>query len=285
MPAYLTHRAAGEEVYGRLNKTLIPVEKAFYLGCQGPDLLFYKIYKPWRSCRKSLLLAVRMHREKTRELLAHALEFLKTYEGKDRDELLSYIAGFLTHYTIDKNTHPFVYGKAGSDASIHNATESMWDSFTAKEKWGIEPEQFDIYSEVMYGKVGSGICEWYSSVAENVYNADLSGKAVSQAQCYLAKAKKKLANIHLAGKILLKLISCIIGFDLKTMMYPEERNDSLFSGEEYSSMLSMFKHGVDEACDMTKFMLEYISGLKKDLPDWFGVVNFAGEKENPLQAF
>lgn len=283
MPAYLTHRAAGEEVYERLKETSIPEEKAFYLGCQGPDILFYKIYKPWRSCRKSLILALKMHREKTRELLAHALDFLKAYDGQDKDELVSYIAGFITHYTLDKNAHPFVYGKAGKDTELHNATESMWDSFIAKEKWGIEPWQFDIFSEVMYGKVGSGICQWYAAAAQSVYDFALKTKAVVQAQCYLAKAKRKMANIRFPGKVLLKIISGIIGFDLKTMMYPQERNESLFSGEEYRSMESMFEHGVEEACKMTKFMLEYINGSSAELPDWFGNVNFAGESDNALQ--
>jgi hypothetical protein len=277
MPAYLTHRAAGEEVYERLQKSSIPVEKAYYLGCQGPDLLFYKLYKPWRSFRESVVLGIRMHKEKTRELLAHALEFLKTYHGKDKDELKSYIAGFITHYTLDKNAHPFVYGKAGKDAEIHNATESMWDSFIAKEKWGIEPEQFDIYSDVMYGEIGGGICEWYAAAAESVYGCALNTKAVIQAQRYLAKAKKALSNIHITGKVLLKILSVITGFNLKTMLYPHERDESFFTGEEYRSMESMFKHGVEEACDMTRFMLEYISGSKEELPDWFGDLNFAGE--------
>jgi hypothetical protein len=280
MPAYLTHRAAGEEVIGRLKEASIPEEKAFYLGCQGPDILFYKMYKPWRLFRRSFLLGLKMHREKTRELFAHALEFIKDYDGQDRDELVSYIAGFITHYSIDKNAHPFVYGKAGSDTCKHNATESMWDSFVAKEKWGIEPKQFDIYSEVMYGRIGEGICEWYAAAAESVYDAALKTKTLVQAQKYLAKAKKALSNIHFPGKLLLRIISGIIGFDLKTMLYPEERDDSMFSGEEYRSMRDMLDQGIDEACGMAEFMLEYINGSGRELPVCFGNMNFAGEAEN-----
>lgn len=283
MPGFLTHRAAGEEVFERLQKGSIPEEKAFYLGCQGPDLLFFRNYQPWHIRRMTLRLGVTMHREKTRDLLTNVLEFLRTYDKKDKGELISYIAGFITHYSVDKNAHPFVYGKAGSNTNIHNATESMWDSYIAKERWGIEPQQFDISSDVLYREVCDGICELYSAVAKSVYDAVLNSKAVIQAQYHLAKAKEALANIRLPGKMFMKLVYEVSGFDLRNLIYPEERNDLLFTGEEYKSMTGMLEKGVDEASDMTKFMLDYVNGADVDIPDWFGDRNFAGEKTNMLQ--
>jgi hypothetical protein len=37
MPAFLTHRAAGERVLDRIDTCELN-KKAFYLGCQGPDI-------------------------------------------------------------------------------------------------------------------------------------------------------------------------------------------------------------------------------------------------------
>lgn len=277
MPAFLTHRAAGERILDRLEKGAIKHEKAFYLGCQGPDILFFRNYHPWKAARESLMLGLAMHSEKIRALLKNALEFTRECAKKDKDELVSYIAGFIAHYAIDKNAHPFVYGKAGKDSGIHHATEFMWDSYSAKEQWDIEPQQFDIYSEVMYAQIGSGISEWYKSAAKQVYNKDMKIKVVKQAQKHFAKAKSALEKTSIPVKMLIKIVSGIMGFDLRSMMYPEKRDFSLFSAEEYKDMQLMISKGVDEACEMINFALDFIGGnVKKELPKWFGDFDFAG---------
>jgi hypothetical protein len=276
MPAYLTHKAAGERVLENL-KAAIPNSKAFYLGCQGPDLLFFRNYQPWRKSKDSLFLGSAMHKMKTRELLQHAFNYLKDYDKDDKDELISYMAGFLVHYATDKNAHPFVYGKVGSNTSLHNATEHMWDSFVAKEQWGIEADEYDPIPEVMYGEVGKGICGWYSAAARDVYGSKLKEKAIKQAQQHLAKAKQAFRNIRMPHRALIRVIKKFWGFDAMTMIYPKERNESLFSGEEYKGMQGMIQKGVEEALSMTAFMLEYISGKVSEIPLWFGERNFAGE--------
>jgi hypothetical protein len=161
MPAYLTHRIAGERVMDKLSGE-VPDESAFYLGCQGPDMLFFRDFQPWRAPIKSLRIGLRMHKERVRELFEAALAYAR--ENSDDAELIAYITGFITHYAIDKNTHPFVYGKAGKNAGKHNRIEYMWDSFVAKEQWDIEPQQFDVPSDIMSGRVGEGICGWYRAI-------------------------------------------------------------------------------------------------------------------------
>lgn len=277
MPAYLTHRAAGERVYEDLKKAVIPKKEAFFLGCQGPDILFFRNYQPWRNSKDSLPLGLAMHGQKTRELLAHALDFLRGYDREDKDELASYMAGFLTHYAIDKNAHPFVYGKAGADSNIHHATESMWDSFTAKEQWGIEPQEYDVYSEVMSVDIADSVENWYGAACKDVYGWELASNALKQAQLHLARARRALANIRLPHKALMRLIKIVSGYDLRAMLYPEQRDDSLFSGEEYKRMQAMIEKGVEEAAGMITFMMDFISGRTLELPVTLGEKNFAGE--------
>jgi hypothetical protein len=277
MPAYLTHRAAGERVFENVKKAVIPKEKAFFLGCQGPDILFFRNYQPWRNSKDSLPLGLAMHGQKTRELFEHALKFLQGYDKPDRDDLASYMAGFVTHYAVDKNAHPFVYGKAAGDSNIHHATESMWDSFTAKEQWGIEPQQFDVYGDVMSGGITDSVEDWYGAACKDVYGWELASNALKQAQLHLARARRALANIKLPHRALMRLIKIVSGYDLHAMLYPEQRDDSLFSREEYKSMQSMIAKGVEEAVGMISFMMEYINGDVFELPALFGEKNFAGE--------
>jgi hypothetical protein len=275
MPAYLTHRVAGEKVLNNLPGA-VKDKNAFYLGCQGPDMLFFRDFQPWRAPRKSMRLGLRMHKESVRELFMAALEYAKQYEHEDRSELIAYITGFITHYAIDKNTHPFVYGKAGRNTGVHNRIEFMWDSYAAKEQWGIEPQQFDIYSDIMYGEVGSGICGWYQAIIKDVYGKKIRAHIIRKAQRHFAKVKLLLADLGLLGRVLIRIIRGVSGFDVNTMTYPEGRNEEWFSHEEYVRMQDMLQKGVDEACDMISFALGYISGDESTLPEWFGDTDFSG---------
>ncbi len=276
MPAYLTHRAAGERVLDKLGSGVIPHNMAYFLGCQGPDILFFRNYHPWLSSKNSLSLAIAMHSDNVREEMANALEFAQKYDGPDKDELISYIAGFITHYAIDKNAHPFVYGKAGKDTNAHHGIEFMWDSYSAKEQWDIDPQSFDAPSEIMYDDVGEGICAWYKNVANDVYQKVISLDVVREAQWHFAKAKKALANINLAGKVLIHLVSATTGFDARRMLYPERRDETWFTQEEYKQMQEMIAKGVAESCDMIQFALDFVGGQPKEIPEWFGDKDFAG---------
>ena len=284
MPAFLTHRAAGERVLEKLAGSLapegIPHKLAFYFGCQGPDFLFFRNYQPWRPAKASLSLGVAMHSQRVRAMMEHALNYVRQYAKDDRDELVSYIAGMVTHYAIDKNAHPFVYGKAGSNTNMHHAIEFMWDSYSAKEQWDIEPGQFDIYSEVMYSAVGPGICAWFVSAAQEIYHVKIRGDMIRQAQKHFARAKRVLANITLPGRVLIKLINATTGFNVGCMLYPEQRDESQFSKTEYRSMQEMIAKGVGEAAEMIRFALSYIGGRESGpLPGWFGDTDFAGRTQ------
>ncbi len=276
MPAYLTHRAAGVRVLDKLGSGVIPHKMAYFLGCQGPDILFFRNYQPWLSSKNSLSLAIAMHSDNVREEMANALEFAQKYDGSDKDEVISYIAGFITHYAIDKNAHPFVYGKAGKDTNAHHGIEFMWDSYSAKEQWDIDPQNFDAPSEIMYDDVSEGICAWYKNVANDVYQKVISLDVVREAQWHFAKAKKALGNINLAGKVLIHLVSATTGFDARRMLYPERRDETWFTQEEYKQMQEMIAKGVAESCDMIQFALDFVGGQPKEMPEWFGDKDFAG---------
>lgn len=277
MPAFLTHRAATERVREALGKGVISNKGAFDLGGQGPDILFFRNYMPWRSAKDSLPLGIEMHRDKARALFEKGLEFARCYGRKDKDELISYVAGFITHYAIDKNAHPFVYDKSRDDSNVHHKLEFMWDSYTAKEQWDIEPDEFDIYRDVMYDTVGRGPCEWYRAVAKDVYGRNIGPRVIRQAQYHFAKAKKSLDSVKWPGRMLMNVISRITGFDVGTMIYPQSRDESLFTTEEYSRMRKMIDRGVGESAEMIRVAFDYIhSNSPAELPEWFGDTNFAG---------
>jgi hypothetical protein len=274
MPAYLTHKEAGDRV---LEAVSLPQRAAFLLGCQGPDMLFFHNYQPWRRDKTMFALGVLMHNGDTRALLKHLIGFVRGYTGADRDELVSYAAGFLTHYAIDKNAHPFVYGKTGEDDARHQAIEYMWDSYTATERWGIEPSKYPIGPEVMYGRIGAGICDWYRTAADELYGLHITPEMVQKAQKQFAFAKQTLGSIGPMRSRYLAIIGRMAGFDTSSLLYPSSRDESLFSMAEYADMKSMVDEGVRQAQQMIPTALAAMNGDAAELPAWFGDTDFAGE--------
>ena len=281
MPAFLTHRAAGERVLCAPGEITVPHQMAFYLGCQGPDILFFRNFQLWKSSKDSLALGIVMHKRKTRDLFIHMLNWIKQYDGRDRDECLSYFAGFVTHYAIDKTAHPFVNDKAQGNMAIHHAIESMWDMYSAAEQWDITPRQFDFYSEIMYGEIAPGIDTWYRAAAQDVYGHALDNNAICQAQRDFAKAKKALARLRWPGKAFLCVIGALNSYNVLTLLYPKEKDASLFSAEEYEKMRCLISKGVVEAAEMVGFLMAF-AGARDEMvvPEWFGDRNFAGVPEN-----
>jgi hypothetical protein len=276
MPAYLTHRMAGEMV---LEAVGVPDRRAFYLGCQGPDMLFFHNYQPWRRDKTLFALGVSMHAGRTRALLEHLIGFARDYAGADRDELVSYAAGFLTHYAVDKNAHPFVYRKTGEDDARHQALEYMWDSYTAVEHWGIEPSRYDIGPEIMYDVLGDGVCGWYSRAADELYGLHIGPQTVRQAQRQFAHAKQALGHVGPVRRFYLDLIGKVAGFDATSLLYPLKRDDSLFSAADYAGMKAAVDEGVRQAKEMLPAALRAMDGGLSPLPAWFGDLDFAGASE------
>ena len=280
MPAYLTHRIASQRVLETLEPIKIENDKAFYLGGQGPDLLFFRNYQPWRSAVKSLGLGIAMHQKHVKELFRHGFEYVRNYKGNDKPELISYMAGMVVHYAIDKNAHPFVYSKSGDDSALHNRIEFMWDCIITDETWGTRADEFEFKKEICYAKLGFGVCDWYCDVAQKIYDTKISPKIVREAQKHYASAKQSLNNLGFMGKIALRWASDFLKFDTSSLQYPTQIDYTLFSEEEYEKMKALIKKGVEEAADMVKFALDYFEAkVQQILPEWFGDVDFSGELE------
>lgn len=106
MPAVYAHYIFGKKVYHKLpkeEKQIILGEKdAFLLGLHGPDLLFY--YHPYRKNRINQQ-GRQMHGE-------FAADFFDrgriNYRRKADPALRAYLYGFLCHFILDSECHPYI---------------------------------------------------------------------------------------------------------------------------------------------------------------------------------
>lgn len=114
MPSFITHALIGNEIRKALTlpKAVAAVNRcpvAFEWGCQGPDLLFFG---ERRKNHPNPLgeHGPRLHKEDTDRLFREIVRYLISLKETDYFEpSLSYALGFICHYTLDKNIHPYVY--------------------------------------------------------------------------------------------------------------------------------------------------------------------------------
>ena len=126
MPDIIVHTAFGAEV---LERTGLEVVRDIYdFGLQGPDpYLFYRFYLPPFQHRANRYASI-MHRERTGDFL---LELAR--RSKESREMFSFFAGFLCHYALDSNTHPYINRKAKNKPIMHMAIEHKLDNMNGGE--------------------------------------------------------------------------------------------------------------------------------------------------------
>ena len=106
MPATYAHYIFGKKVYralpGELREMIKENKAAYLLGLHGPDLLFY--YKPYSKNRINQL-GVKMHGQTALSFFENAR---KQYQKRPNYVLISYLCGFMCHFMLDSECHPYI---------------------------------------------------------------------------------------------------------------------------------------------------------------------------------
>ena len=135
MPALYAHLRFGEEVAKLLPtpyKQLIQAyPEAFALGTQGPDVLFY--HKPLKTNEIKARGTLLHTWSGEKFFLAQGAKLLaNTPDGNAEDilttngALAAYTCGFLCHFTLDTNCHPYIDAHS-TQAVTHGKIESEFD--------------------------------------------------------------------------------------------------------------------------------------------------------------
>ena len=102
MASHMTHFYMAEKVLlrsgGKTREIMDDYSDCFYSGCQGNDVLFYSFFE-FKG------FAGVTHTRGTYELFCRMCEFVRE---SGRGDLRAYLYGFICHYTLDRNIHPYV---------------------------------------------------------------------------------------------------------------------------------------------------------------------------------
>lgn len=135
MPAIYAHFVFGEKmkkVYSpQLKEKALHSPELFEIGLHGPDILFY--YHPLGKNRVNQT-GYRMHEQPGGEFFRSAAEKLKSLPGDEQGDALSYLLGFLCHFSLDRSCHPYIENKIKVDGVTHNRIETDFDRYLLVEE-------------------------------------------------------------------------------------------------------------------------------------------------------
>ena len=220
MPDAWSHILCGKEIINLIkdNKYKKMIEdniKAFNLGAQGPDIFLY--YPFWKQSKYKWVKypGDLLHTEKTKAFILKGLNFLIEDMGRDNKDystFLAYFMGYITHYSLDNNCHPFIYYFAGVyDKNkpetkkydvYHKKLEMIIDTIMVKRKLNKDAYTLSLHKEFDLGQnLPDIIVNFYHEAFKQIYNIDVSKEIIQQNYRYMKKiirvfnANSKLAEI------------------------------------------------------------------------------------------
>lgn len=152
MPNVWTHILFGENTAEKAGYVLPSddVKPYFRLGTQGPDPLFYYHFWPWKKEKSVPAIASRIHRQSCGPFLMEMIRF--GFRNASDFYLQAYILGFLTHYLLDRNTHPYIIYRSGTREYNHQKLEIMIDTLLMEEWYGLKTWKTPVYKEIDIGR-------------------------------------------------------------------------------------------------------------------------------------
>ena len=128
MPSFNAHYLFAKTNIDTLKEIFSDVkinEEAVYYGTQGPDLMFFgrlmPVVMPGRSLQD---IGDKLHAACPTTMVAVIRKFFKKFPEDDIAK--SFLLGYLCHYTLDRNCHPFVYAKEQMIWEQHQNYDRLW---------------------------------------------------------------------------------------------------------------------------------------------------------------
>lgn len=326
MPDVLTHAVFGEEVISylkeneeansRLVQELEERIDLIVIGAQGPDLFFYHNFRPWE--RGSLnKLGGRLHREKTGQFFIKGFCYLKqlTQENpgdvqdnnlEEAFNLLAYLCGFLCHFCLDKNAHPFIYyftgyefnkgEERGKHSRQHQELEAIIDKILVERKKGLQAHQITIFTMFQKSGLPPVIGEFYRDVLSQLFDLEISPREINKAYQDMGTAMRLIYDPWNIKKLFLNNLCKLTGKKLRLPrpFHPckvEEDIDylnevkkkwhhPLNEMEDFeSSFMDIFEESIVEASRLISDILHYFQGNTDNLDDFLDDLSYLTNKK------
>ncbi len=191
MPSVYAHYIFGKEVLKHLNgevKNLIEENKELYsIGLHGPDICFF--YRPLLIGNRITRMGSRLHNE-------NALPFFQAAREKIKNpEEMAYILGFICHFMLDSECHPYINANAEKGIAEHFKQESDFDRYLLCKE-GKNPIRENLTGHIFATKKNAALIQPFFSEATE--------KIIWKSLDYMISTTKKLQAPTKLERALLK---------------------------------------------------------------------------------
>lgn len=175
MPASYTHYYFAREVYANLNdsdiqKIIGKYPDLYFIGCHGPDINFF--YRPYKG-NKIIDQAYAIHDAPGYQFFVQAIKTAN--QSPNREASWSYLLGFLTHFILDSNCHPYINNVIEPQTNeYHSTIESQYDRrFIIKDR--LDPMTTHIRDHIVISRFNSEIIAPFFGLKPETIMSSLRG--------------------------------------------------------------------------------------------------------------
>jgi hypothetical protein len=315
MPDVLTHIICGEEAVQLLDNSswkniLLEYKKIFNLGCQGPDIFLYNDFWPWIKEKRGPKIGILIHTKKTGDFFIEGIKYIKEnrLKGDNFKVLFSYLCGFICHFGLDRNAHPYIHYYSGYHdkkrpetrkySGYHKRLELIIDSIIYKEKKNIDAYKYPIYKEIdIQSDFPKVIANFYKYILNKLFKYDIEIDFIEDSYKDMKKVLRLVYDRYGCKKVILNFIEIITNrkFDYGELVYPRRidkkhdymnRNHNIWNHpcdkkEVYSdSFDDIYNRAVRESKEMIEAMIKYMEDKidNKGLDELFPNISYSTGK-------
>ena len=158
MPATTTHAYFANDLYDilpiGLKKLLMDEKKRLRMFAQSTDsFIFYNLLK--KKDKHIRNFQEYFHKNKSQEFFINLVNYIKYNNYYQNSEIMAFLYGFITHYSLDTKLHPYIIYKTGivdeDDPSTykyrnkHEYMENFLDNYMIKQREHKNPYNFKFY--------------------------------------------------------------------------------------------------------------------------------------------
>ncbi|ADQ15475.1 zinc dependent phospholipase C family protein [Halanaerobium hydrogeniformans] len=295
MPDFWTHILAGEKIKKNcenkvLKKLIEENYQLFNLGCQGADILFYKDFWPWKFSKKASKLGSLIHRLSGKDIFEIILKNLKEIQLYDNGEissnlkkraLLVYFLAFISHYTLDSISHPFILDNGGA-GDKHKFIEMKIDLYMIKKYWDKDAAEID---PTTYYQLKSDfkleIEGFYRAVFTELLYQPYKQGIIEDAYTDLRKYHSLFYDPNKYKYHFLKILNCIYPAELASYSYQLAKDKEFWLEEKYQQFERYFNQALSKSKVYFALVFSYLKeeiSLKEALTN-FDERDFLGQKK------
>lgn len=253
MPAFYAHdrfgREAAQRLPGSLKEIIAKYPSQFAIGLQGPDIFFF--LRPW--CGRINRYGSHLHHISAKSFFYHGQRVIRQ-TGRDSAQY-AYLLGFICHFILDGECHPYVNGMAEESGVHHLEIEEEFEKYLLRLD-GRDPLAFPLAELIPTDNVtAAAIAPFYArGITPAIAKRSLKDlRMVKKLFTAPGAVKQRILNgiFHLSGHYA----------GMKGLM--NQRRDNPRCRASNDALLLLYGHAIDLAVEM---MESYDASLRHNLP-------------------